>query len=344
MEQKLIKFNQSMFPFLISLLFHLVVLGLFTLLPFTQPQVRFTEVVILLDPPIPSAIAQEDQVVDQPLVPIEEPAIIEEIAVPTVSQPEPTPITPTPPSPPSPVQPTPAPARPSQPTQSVARTTPQPVQQTPQSRMPTDDELLRDVQGLMPSRNQPTATTPVQTASPLTGFVTPQDSNQAEAEAQAFRQANPVTGPISQDVFTPVEQQRQTAPATDPTQALAALRAQMNQQYNQQTASPGTRTTQTAGFTDSRIQGDVGNRGLVSADRLNLSRHIQQRGTNWPGTITVRFEVDESGFSRILNESDFSLYSDLALAVFRLFVQDGQMFVAAPGTTRQQGSITFRLQ
>ncbi|NCN05303.1 MAG: hypothetical protein GW949_06710 [Spirochaetales bacterium] len=218
----------------------------------------------------------------------------------------------------------------------------------PSSNLPSDEELLADVADLaaQAASRTPLASPTISSSSlPLIAESDLSTTSDTRSEGDKFLEENRMRA------LSPPTVSSSTSTTTQDSQIsiseeIALLQTQMAARAeNAVPASPSTTTSE--GFLDPQIDGssDLGGRGLVSPDRLNLNKYLTQRNPNWKDSITVNFLVDPQGFIvAILNERDFSLYTDLQLAIYRLFIRDGQAFVAVTTPGYQEGSITFRLR
>ncbi len=331
-------FSRFGISFGFSLLIHGIVMVLLYNFPLTQQTPQFTEVVVVFDDfaPVPDLVIGPDALEEEPEPepPVVLPPEPEALAAPLEDSP-PAPVEPTPPAPvvqtPAPQPPAPQPAAP-------ARVQPAPA---PQSTMPSDEDLLADVADLRP--RPPSASAPAPSSLPDLSAAIDISRPDSAAAVERFREETQVAPTIAQP--SPPEQSQPAAPQTSTLdQQLRQLREQMESQFTRQ-ITPAQASSSTQGFTDQRIQGAAGGRGLVSPNRLDLTPYLPSSvNPAWPNELQIHFQVNEAGFVRVLNEGSFSLYADLHQAVLRLFVDGGQIFVPAPGVPEQRGSITYRLR
>lgn len=347
--------NRVLPSLLIALVFHAAVLFLwfFFLPPDASPE--YTEIrVVFEDDPIP-----EDPIEPESNEELQEPEreIVEEPEIPEIPEPsEPESIT---------FQDEPEAAMQVQDPDSSPQQGEQapPMVPTPPNsspRQPSREEILGDVADLLQSRNPDSATPPSQqeelnrTGLQERFLTTPssqENSNSVlqNSEAQEWQRDNQVQQRPEQSTESPASQQdrQPTVPTTDIKADIARLQAELQQQYREsQTTSSAAPQSPGQIITDPRLQGPISGvrRSLVRQDRLDLKPYLgDTREASWPATITVKFEVNKNGMVNLLNGDDLSRYDTIYQAVLRLF-NEGPVFVPAPQSPRQEGSITYELR
>ncbi|AHC14750.1 hypothetical protein [Salinispira pacifica] len=92
------------------------------------------------------------------------------------------------------------------------------------------------------------------------------------------------------------------------------------------------------------ISGEILQQGrdLISEDRLDLGRYLDQSDVSWDSRIRIKFTVDSDGFVTILNPESYSAYNQLSRAIERLFT--GPVFEPDPDAPPVRGSIVFQIR
>lgn len=171
----------------------------------------------------------------------------------------------------------------------------------------------------------------------------------------AFAPGSSSSGPASPDLpqletigslpSQPTSQPTAAAPgpSVNPTldAELRRLQSSLSSQFASTSSSQAPASTG-PGVQSDQTGGEVSGRGIIRSDRLDVSKYIQRAESNWPAQVTIRIRVNSAGFVDVLNSADFSAYTGLSSAIYRLL--QGQVFVANPGVAEQIGTIVFRIR